>query len=724
MNADTGGLSAAELTRIVKEAPAGIVGRGIIRIDPSDARELGMVAGDVVAIRGSRTTYARVLFLSTGLRGTGVVVLDGVIRRNAGVQIGECVTLEQANPRPATSVVLSASGSGLSAGARRKLVEALQNIPLAAGDTIRIPLINGNSATCQVVSALPEGAVLITQDTALEISKGDAGSADRSITYEDLGGLGQELLRVREMVELPLRHPELFERMGVDPPRGILFSGPPGTGKTLLARAIAYENNCSFFQISGPEIVAKHYGESEAQLRSVFEQARSKAPSIVFLDELDAIAPKREGLGSDRQVERRIVGQLLTLMDGIHSRGAVTVIGATNLPDSIDPALRRPGRFDREIRFGAPDQQGRRQILDVHARNMPLAQDVDLDHISRISHGYVGADLAALCREAGMAALRRAMKLEGSAESLDVGSLFVTAADFDTGFAETRPSALREFLADIPNVSWDMVGGLDDIRQILVEAVVWPILHADLFAAMQLQPSKGVMLHGAPGTGKTLLAKALATEAGVNFVSVRGPQLLNQFLGESERAVRDVFSKARSSAPTIIFFDEIDAIAPARSGMDGGTMDRIVSQLLTEIDGIEEFKNVFLLGATNRLDCIDPALLRPGRFDHVIEMPLPDLVAREAILGIYTSKIGIEPDLHLDHLAMRTVGYTGAELANLVRTAARSSLRRNVGATLAAPDLILRAEDFERAFTAVQPDQKTNREASVDPRPARLERIP
>ncbi|CAL75176.1 putative Vesicle-fusing ATPase [Bradyrhizobium sp. ORS 278] len=688
-----------ELTRVVKEAAAGVVGRGIVRIDPADARLLGMVAGDVARIRGNRETHARILFLNESLRGKGIVVLDGIIRRNAGVQIGESVTLSLAQPNAATSVTLSVTGASLSSGGKSRVVAALEHIPITAGDSIRLPLMGGNSTSCEVTATRPSGPVLITTETRLDISAREVGDADRSITYEDLGGVDQELQRVREMVELPLRQPELFERVGIDPPRGILFSGPPGTGKTLLARAIAYENKCSFFQISGPEIVAKHYGESEAQLRSVFEQARAKAPSIVFLDELDAIAPKREGLSGDRQVERRIVGQLLTLMDGIRSRGAVTVIGATNLPDSIDPALRRPGRFDREIRFGAPDQQGRRQILEVHSKTMPLSQDVDLDHIARISHGYVGADLAALCREAGMAALRRVAKLTGAIEDVDVGSLFVTAADFDTGFAETRPSALREFLADVPNVSWDMVGGLDKIRQTLIEAVVWPILHADRFAALNLQPAKGVLLHGAPGTGKTLLAKALATEAGVNFISVRGPQLLNQFLGESERAVRDVFSRARSSAPTIIFFDEIDAIAPARSGTDGGTMDRIVSQLLTEIDGIEEFKNVFLLGATNRIDCVDPALLRPGRFDHIIQMPLPDAAARQAILAIYVSKVAVTPDVRIEHLAMRTSGYTGAELANLVHTAARACLRRSVDADSFEP--VLGAEDFEAAFAAV-----------------------
>jgi transitional endoplasmic reticulum ATPase len=693
----------AALRRVVKEASAGVAGRGIARLDPGDLRALGLSAGDIAAIRGKRETFARVLYLHEDQRGQGVVALDGILRRNAGAQLGEVVEISAAAPRSATRVKIAWQGHAPTPAARRKLGEALADIPIAAGDAIRVPLIGGASAAGEVLATEPDGVVLVGAATTIETVAKESPGAVRSITYEDLGGLSKELARVREMIELPLRRPELFERIGIDPPRGILFSGPPGTGKTLLARAIAYENQCAFFQISGPEIVAKHYGESEAQLRSIFEKARAQAPAIVFIDELDAIAPKRDGLSGDRQVERRIVGQLLTLLDGINGRGAVTVIAATNLPDSIDPALRRPGRFDREIRFGAPDQKGRREILDVHSKAMPVAADVDLDHVASICHGYVGADLAALCREAAMAALRRIGGGEAGAGAFDPETLFVTSDDFEVGFAETRPSAMREFSADIPNVPWSAVGGLDAIREALIEAVVWPLRHKERFAAMGLRPSKGVLLHGAPGTGKTLIAKALATEAGVNFISIKGPQLLSQFLGESERAVREIFSQARSMSPIVIFFDEIDALAPARNGSDGGAADRVVAQLLTEIDGVEDLKGVFLLAATNRIDRVDPALTRPGRFDSVIEMPLPGLAARRQILGIHAAKLALAPGVSLDGLAARAVDFTGADLAGLAQVAARAALRRAIVSDAPGFATTVGIADFEEAFAAARP---------------------
>jgi transitional endoplasmic reticulum ATPase len=694
--------SGEKLRRTVKEAPAGVAGRGIVRLDPEDLRKLELAAGDIVSLRGKRRTFARVLYLHESQRGAGVAVLDGILRRNAETQLGEAVEIAAAAPSSAIRVKIALEGLTLTEAARKKLPVALIDIPLAAGDAIRVPLTGGSSAAGEILATDPEGPVLIAGTTVIETVSKESPGATRGVTYEDLGGLAKEIARVREMIELPLRRPDLFERIGIDPPRGILFSGPPGTGKTLLARALAYENQCAYFQISGPEIVAKHYGESEAQLRSIFEQARAQAPAIVFIDELDAIAPKRDDLSGDRQVERRIVGQLLTLLDGVKGRGAVTVIAATNLPDSIDPALRRPGRFDREIKFGAPDQKGRREILEVHSKTMPLARGVDLDHVAAISHGYVGADLAALCRESAMAALRRVGATGSGADSVQPESLFVTSEDFEVGFAETRPSAMRQFVADIPNVPWSAVGGLDSIREALIEAVVWPLRYKERFSAMNLRPSKGVLLHGAPGTGKTLIAKALATEAGVNFISIRGPQLLSQFLGESERAVREIFTQARSMSPVVIFFDEIDALAPARSGADGGATDRVVAQLLTEIDGVEELKGVFLLAATNRVDRVDPALLRPGRFDNVIEMPLPDFSARREILAIHLAKLVLDPEVSLETLAFRSVDFTGAELAGLVQIAARTALRRAVASRSLFVATPLGVGDFDAAFESLR----------------------
>ena len=506
------------------------------------------------------------------------------------------------------------------------------------------------------------------------------------LTYEDIGGLHREIRRIREMVELPMKYPEVFEHLGIDAPRGVLLHGPPGTGKTLIARAVAHEASAHFLHINGPEIIEKWYGSSEARLREIFKQASENAPAILFIDEIDAIAPKREDMSGDRQMERRVVAQLLAMMDGLESRGQVVVLAATNIPNTLDPALRRPGRFDREIPISAPDRDGRLEILEIHSRGMPLTHDVDLEHLARITHGYVGADLEALCREAAMNSLRRLLPdidlTEPRIPYEKVASLTVTNDDFRAALNEVEPSAIREVMTDKPDVSWDDVGGLEEAKQVLVEAVEWPLLHPDLFRDVGIRPPRGVMLHGAPGTGKTMLAKALAHDAEVNFIPVKGPALLSMWVGESERGVREVFRKARQVAPCIVFFDEIDALTPARAHSDTHAVERVVSQLLTEMDGIEELTGVMVLAATNRLDLIDKALLRPGRFDLLVQLPSPDRAARLAILQSQTRAMHLAPDVDLGALAARTDGLVGADLAGICQRAGLHAIREHL---LSAP---------------------------------------
>ncbi len=675
------------LTLTIREARTADAGRGIARVDPANLATIGARIGDVLALTGARTTHVRALPAHNEDRAQCLILVDGSTRANLRLGVDDPVVVARAECAVAEKLTLAFEKSFSTGPAMvRRIVQALEGLPLIVGDTVRLKVIGGTDLTTTIAATRPEGAVFISGETAIAFASGDGRTSTRGVGYDDLGGLSREVARVREMIELPIRRPEIFAHLGVAAPKGVLLTGPPGTGKTLLARAVAEECNAAFFQIAGPEIVGKHYGESEAQLRDIFERAAAKAPAIVFIDEIDAIAPKRDGLDGGRQVERRIVAQLLTLLDGMASRGQVIVMAATNLPDSLDPALRRPGRFDREITIGVPDRFGRREILAVHTRGMPLAADVDLDRFAAVTHGFVGADLAALCREAGMAAVRRALRMmPADPKALDVAALQVSGEDFDAAFAEVRPSAVREVFTDVPDVSWNDVGGAEDVKQALVEAVVWPLLHDSMFAHLGLQPSKGILLAGPPGTGKTLVAKALATEAGVNFISVRGPQLLNQYVGESERAVRQVFAKARMTAPTIVFFDEIDALAPARGGGDGAVMDRVVAQLLTEIDGIEDLKGVFLLAATNRVDRVDPALIRPGRFDLVLEMPLPDVGTRAVILAIHARGLPLAADVDLAELAARTDGFSGAELKGLIQTAGLSAARRAIAAQETGP---------------------------------------
>jgi transitional endoplasmic reticulum ATPase len=554
---------------------------------------------------------------------------------------------------------------------------------------------------------------MVTEGTVVEISTTPAKRIEEvsGITYEDIGGLHEELQRIREMIELPLKHPELFRHLGIEPPKGVILYGPPGTGKTLIAKAIANETGAHFISINGPEIMSKFYGESEARLREVFQEAEQNAPSIVFIDELDAIAPKRGEVTGE--VERRVVSQLLTLMDGLKSRGQVVVIGATNRIEAIDPALRRPGRFDREIRIGVPDRNGRREILLIHTRRMPLAEDVDLDELADITHGFVGADIAALVREAAMNALRRYLPeidLEKEVIPAEVlEKIKVSREDFANALKTIQPSALREVVLEVPNVKWTDIGGLEAVKQELMEAVEWPLKYPEVFKRLGIRPPRGILLYGPPGTGKTLLAKAVATESQANFISVKGPEVLSKWVGESEKAVREIFRKARETAPCIIFFDELDSIAPRRGfHTDAGVTDRIVNQLLTEMDGIQSLKGVVVLGATNRPDILDPALLRPGRFDRVLYVPPPDKAARLAIFKIHTREMPLDEDVDLDILASVTEGYTGADIEAVVREAAMLAARENINAQKVS------MRHFEKALLKIKPSVGAEEKAEYD----------
>jgi len=668
--------------------------RGLARLDPADLARLGLHAGDVVQVRGAagRLAFARVMPTQARHRGLGLIVLDGFQREQCGAGVGEVVCVQAAQTAPALELVVRLESARETVSAEA-LKARLLHWPLGGGERVRLRLANGRTAGAVVVRCQPAGPVVVGAETQIRLeraaAKPQAAPSASGQSYGEVGGLGPQLARVREMVELPLRRPDVFAHLGVEAPKGVLFVGPPGTGKTLLARAVANEAEAAFFQINGPEIVSKHYGDSEASLRKVFKEAEATAPSIIFIDEIDAIAPKREAMTGDRQVERRIVAQLLTLLDGLAERGQVVVMAATNLPDSLDPALRRPGRFDREIAFTPPDREGRRQILDVHARRMPLAETVDLDAVAAATHGYVGADLAALAREAAMAAIRRA------GEGLELSGLHVEAEDFAAAQRAVGPSAIREVFLEAPEVKWADIGGAESVKSALSEAVIWPLKHPDAFAAMGVEPAKGVLLAGPPGCGKTHIAKALANESRVNFIPVRSAQLLSRYVGETEQAVRTVFAKARQTAPCIVFFDEIDALAPHRERADGPTQ-RLIAQLLTEIDGVEEMKGVFLLAATNRAGAIDPALLRPGRFDLVLQLDAPDEGERLEILTICTRAMPLDGAVDLAAVAMAAAGYVGADLKALAQTAARLALRRSLRASGA--DAAIIPEDFEAAL--------------------------
>jgi len=660
------------VTLKVLEAYTRDVGRGVARIDYDAMDATDASTGDIIEIRGRRRTVAKCLPLYPSDEGRGIIRIDGLIRNNAGVAIGDTVTIRKIKAVPADRIVV-APLEAIPPIDERYLADALESVPVTKGDNVMIPYFGGR-LTFQVINISPAAeAVIITQRTTFVISeKGEALRGVPQVSYEDIGGLKDEIQKVREMIELPLRHPEIFEKLGVEAPKGVLLYGPPGTGKTLLAKAVANESNAHFISISGPEIMSKFYGESEARLREIFKEAKEKAPSIIFIDEIDSIAPKREEVTGE--VERRVVSQLLSLMDGLEARGKVIVIAATNRPNALDPALRRPGRFDREIEIKVPDKKGRLEILQIHTRHMPLAPDVDLEKLASVTHGFVGADLEYLCKEAAMKALRRvlpSLKLDEEKIPPEVlNNLVVTMEDFENALKEITPSAMREVYLETPDVRWEDIGGLESVKRELMEAVEWPLKYPELYKKLGYQMPKGILLYGPSGTGKTLLAKAVATESEANFISVRGPELLSKWVGESERGIREVFRRARQAAPCIIFFDEIDAIAPVR-GLGGDSMvtERVVSQLLTELDGIQPLSGVVVLAATNRIDMLDPALLRAGRFDKLLYVPLPDRAARLQILQIHTRGKPLKEDVDLGRIADMTEGFSGADLAAVVNTA-------------------------------------------------------
>ncbi len=756
------------------------VGRGIVRIDHKAMREMGVQPGDIVEVIGTKNTAAVVWPAYPEDEGLGIIRMDGTIRKNAGVGLGDEVTVKKGEIKEARKVIVAPTEPIRFGG---DFVEWLQSRlvgrPVVRGDYIKIGIL-GQELTFVVTATTPAGIVQVTEFTDFTVSEKPVKEVSKTavlgVTYEDIGGLKDVIQKVREMIELPLKHPEIFEKLGIEPPKGVLLYGPPGTGKTLLAKAVANEANAHFIAINGPEIMSKFYGESEERLREIFKEAEENAPAIIFIDEIDAIAPKREE--THGEVEKRVVSQLLTLMDGLKSRGKVIVIGATNRPDAIDPALRRPGRFDRELEVGVPDKQGRKEILQIHTRGMPIEpefrrdkvieileelegnetyrdaaerviikvkkaeSEVDikkalreederlydevkarlidglLGELAEVTHGFVGADLAALAREAAMAALRRLIKdgkIDFEAEHIPkevLEELKVTRRDFYEALKMIEPSALREVLLEVPNVHWDDVGGLEDVKEELREAVEWPLKYPEAFTGLGINPPKGILLYGPPGTGKTLLAKAVANESEANFIAIKGPEVLSKWVGESEKNIREIFRKARQAAPTVVFIDEIDAIAPRRGTDVNRVTDRLINQLLTEMDGIQENSGVVIIGATNRPDIIDPALLRPGRFDRLILVPAPDEKARLEIFRVHTRKVPLAEDVNLEELAKRTEGYTGADIEAAVREAAMLAMRRALQEGIIRPgmkaDEVRRKvkvtmKDFEKALKKIGP---------------------
>jgi transitional endoplasmic reticulum ATPase len=676
----------------VEEAKSRDVGKKIARIPRRIMRELELDAGDFVEIRGFRgVAYAQIWPSYAEDEGRDIIRIDGYMREVLGVGIGDIVTISKASDvAPGDRVVLAPTEDFIPHEYTGYIAEHIKsemlNKPLARGEVILVPLYAG-ALRLAVISTSPSTAIYITERTEVVIKPEPVKEiAERipRVTWEDIGDLEEAKARLREIVELPMRHPELFRHLGIEPPKGVLLYGPPGVGKTLLAKALANEVGAYFIAINGPEIMSKFYGESEQRLREIFEEARKNAPAIIFIDEIDAIAPKREEVVGE--VEKRVVAQLLTLMDGLAERGRVIVIGATNRPDALDPALRRPGRFDREIEIPPPDKKARREILAVHTRSVPLDDEVNLDKIAEMTHGYTGADLAALVKEAAMNALRRFLTEKNVDLSKPIPSellrtLKVNMGDFIQAMNMVHPSLLREVFVEVPEVRWSDIGGLEDVKQQLREAVEWPLKYQDVFDKMGIRPPRGILLYGPPGVGKTMLAKAAATESGANFIAVNGPEILSKWVGESERAIREVFRRARMVAPAIIFLDEIDSIAPARgSRVDSGVTDRIVNQLLTEMDGIKPLRGVVVIAATNRPDLLDPALLRPGRFDRTIKVPPPDRRARLEILKIHTRRVPLAPDVDLEKLADMTNGFTGADLEALVREAVMLALREKLEA--------------------------------------------
>ena len=712
------------------------VGQGVARLDPNVMDDLNIKERELIEIVGERRTAAIALPSQTDI-GLGVIRIDGLVRKNSGATIGGEVTIKKTKATEAKKVVLAPIENNIRVqGDVRGLFAGKVMVQGdIIGSQIRAPrpsmsrgfnsifdeLMDFTPAMKEikfaVVSTNPKDIVIVGPNTEVQlhespvdVSKIEGVGNLVDVSYEDIGGLKEEVKKVREMIEIPLKRPELFEKLGIAPPKGVLMHGPPGTGKTLLAKAVASESDAHFIAINGPEIMSKYVGGSEENLREYFEEAEENSPSIIFIDELDAIAPKREE--TNGEVERRTVAQLLTLMDGLKSRGQVVVIGATNRPDSLDPALRRPGRFDREIEIGVPDTEERKEVLEIHTRNMPLAEDVDLDKIAGTTHGFVGADLESLCKEAAMRVVRRILPEIQNDEEIPkevMEKIVVTGDDFKNAQKEIQPSALREVLVQIPDIKWDDIGGLEDVKQELKEAVEWPLKHPDTFQRLGIRPPKGTLLYGIPGTGKTLLAKAVASESEANFISVKGPELLSKWVGESEKGVREVFRKAKQAAPTVIFFDEIDAIAGARSGndTDSGVTKRVVNQLLTEMDGLEELEDVAIIAATNRPDILDAGLMRPGRFDRHIQVAEPDEEARLAIFEVHTKNMPLSKDVDLKKLAKQTDGYVGADIESVCREAAMLALRDDLEASE------ITNKYFKDAIDKVKPGNKPKDEQLV-----------
>ncbi len=675
----------SEIILKIDEIPQQHVGRGRAIIDPKIIEDTKWKTGQILELTYNKKTHVKLWPGSLEEYGTGLIKIDGITRQNIGGGIGDKISVKSVEAVNAEQIVLSPTEKITIDGLQEYMIYNYLNHVFTTGDTISLSTQMGGRVQFVTTSTKPSKPVIVTENTIFKLGP-MAKAIDATIpriTYDELGGLKKEVQKIREMVELPMRHPELFEKIGVEAPKGVLLYGPPGTGKTLLAKAVAGETNAHFISLSGPEIMGKYYGESEERLREIFKQAEENSPSIVFIDEIDSIAPKREEVSGE--LEKRIVSQLLTLMDGMKSRGKVVVIAATNRPDSIDPALRRPGRLDREIEIGIPDAEGRYDILSIHTRGMPIDEKVDLKKISKTTHGFVGADLEVLCKEAAMRSLRRILpEIDLDEEKISteiLQKIQITNEDFLDALKEVRPSALREVQVQIPNVSWDDVGGLTELKEELREAVEWPIKHKEAFDYIDVQTPKGILLHGPPGTGKTLIAKALAKMTESNFISIKGPELLSKWVGESEKGVREIFRKARQAAPCIIFLDEIDAIVPRRGSGGSGShvTENVVSQILTEIDGLEELHNVLIIGATNRLDIVDEALLRPGRFDRIIEVPNPDSKGREQIFKIHTKKKPLADDVSISKLVELTDGFNGAEIAAVANRAATAALKRYVG---------------------------------------------
>ena len=703
--------------------------KGIARIDPNLMKAMELKRGDIISIKGERETVAIVDRAYPADVGEKIIRIDGLIRRNAKTGVGEQVTIKKAIPRAAQKVTIAPAQQGIMIHADPEMLKnGLLGRAIMKGDIIslggvqrRRDLMNegfpdlfseindmfgqgfGFSGFQQikfmVISSTPNQPCIINEDTEITLNSKAVELSEEAVpdvTYEDIGGLTEEVRKIREMVELPLKHPEVFDRLGIEPPKGVILHGPPGTGKTLLAKAVANESEANFILLNGPEIMSKFYGESEKKVRDIFEEAEKNAPSIVFIDEIDAIAPKREDVQGE--VERRVVSQLLTMMDGLKNRGRVVVIGATNRVNSIDPALRRPGRFDREVEISVPDKNGRLNILKIHTRNMPLFKDVNLENLAAKTHGFVGADLSALTKEAAMNVLRKLlpeMKLEGEEpvpqEVLD--KIIIKADDFESALRVVRPSAMREVLVETPNIGWNDIGGLEKVKQDLKEAVEWPIKAPESFTRLGIRPPRGILLYGPPGTGKTLLAKAVAKESEANFINIKGPSLLSMWVGKSEEGVRKVFERARQVAPCVIFFDEIDSLASHR-GLDTGAKvtERVLNQLLAEMDGLEDLKDVVIIGETNRPDMLDPALLRPGRFDRIILVDVPDEESRKKIFEVHLKNTPVADDVKISELIKQTEGYVGADIEAIVREACMHALRADIHSK------VVSKKDFEAAF--------------------------